>query len=267
MVSLSGLMNLGGRRALVTGATGHLGKVICATLAELGSNLVLVDQPGAALKDLEDTLRADWEVNVASIPCNLEEEQQRTELATHIKVHNLELNCLVNNAAFVGTTGLAGWATTFEQQSLDSWRRAIEVNLTASFHLSQLFAPMLRKSEGGNIVNVGSIYGELGPDWRLYDGTSLANPAAYSASKGGLLQLTRWLATTLAPDIRVNAISPGGIFRAQPSEFVERYISRTPLQRMATENDMRGAVAFFTSDMASYVTGETLRVDGGWGAW
>jgi NAD(P)-dependent dehydrogenase (short-subunit alcohol dehydrogenase family) len=267
MTNLSELMNLAGRRALVTGAAGHVGKVICTTLAELGSNLVLVDQPGVALKDLEDTLRADWEVDVASIPCDLEDEHQRMALATHVHVHNLDLNCLINNAAFVGTSGLAGWAATFEQQGLDSWRRAIEVNLTAPFHLAQLFAPMLRKAEDGNIVNIGSIYGELGPDWRLYDGTTLANPAAYSASKGGLLQLTRWLATTLAPDIRVNAISPGGIFRSQPSEFVERYIARSPLKRMATENDLRGAIAFFTSDMASYVTGEILRVDGGWGAW
>jgi NAD(P)-dependent dehydrogenase (short-subunit alcohol dehydrogenase family) len=267
MVRLSGLMNLTGRRALVTGATGHLGRVICTTLAELGSNLVLVDQPGADFNDLEAALRADWKVDVASIPCNLEEEQQRAELATHIEVHGLALDCLVNNAAFVGTSGLGGWATTFEQQSLDSWRRAIEVNLTACFHLSQLFAPSLRKNNGGNIVNIGSIYGELGPDWRLYDGTSLANPAAYSASKGGLLQLTRWLATTLAPHVRVNSISPGGIYRSQPSEFVDRYIGRTPLQRMATEDDMRGAIAFFASDMANYVTGETLHVDGGWGVW
>ncbi len=95
----------------------------------------------------------------------------------------------------------------------------------------------------------------------------MSNPAAYSASKGGLLQLTRWLATTLAPHIRVNAISPGGVFRNQPQQFVERYVAKTPLARMATEADFRGAVVYFATRMSSYVTGHTLNVDGGWGVW
>ena len=95
----------------------------------------------------------------------------------------------------------------------------------------------------------------------------MANPAAYGASKGGLIQFTRWLATTLAPDVRVNAISPGGIARGQPPSFVERYVARTPLARMATEEDFRGAVAYRGSDMSAYVTGVVLDVDGGWSAW
>ena len=122
-------------------------------------------------------------------------------------------------------------------------------------------------SESGNIVNIASIYGEFGPDWRLYEGTSMGNAAAYSVSKGGLIQLTRWLATTLAPAIRVNAISPGGIWRNQPEAFVARYSSRTPLSRMATEDDLRGAIAYMASDLSQYVTGQTLAVDGGWGIW
>ena len=95
----------------------------------------------------------------------------------------------------------------------------------------------------------------------------MANPAAYGASKGGLIQLTRWLSTTLAPSIRVNAISPGGVFRNQPDLFVKRYETRTPLARMATENDFRGIIAYLASDMSSYVTGQVISVDGGWGVW
>ena len=95
----------------------------------------------------------------------------------------------------------------------------------------------------------------------------MGNPAAYGASKGGLIQLTRWLATTLAPAVRVNAISPGGIRRNQPGQFITRYAARTPLQRMATEDDMRGAVAYMASDLSKYVTGQNLAVDGGWGIW
>lgn len=92
----------------------------------------------------------------------------------------------------------------------------------------------------------------------------MGNPAAYGASKAGLTQITRWLATTLAPHLRVNAISPGGMFREQPEAFVQRYATKTPLARMAIEDDFRGAVALLTSDLAAYVTGQILRVDGGW---
>ena len=95
----------------------------------------------------------------------------------------------------------------------------------------------------------------------------MGNPAAYAASKGGVIQLTRWLSTTLAPEIRVNAISPGGVFRDQPDIFVKKYERRTPLQRMAYEDDFRGAVVFLASDMSKYITGQVLSVDGGWGVW
>lgn len=174
---------------------------------------------------------------------------------------------MLNNAAFVGTSGLTGWAEPFENQTVETWRRALEVNLTSVFHLSQLFTPALRRAEGSAIINIASIYGEHGPDWSLYDDTAMSNPAAYGASKGGLIQLTRWLSTTLAPDVRVNAISPGGVARGQPAVFADRYTDRTPLKRMAVEDDFRGAAAYLASDLSSYVTGHVLRVDGGWGAW
>ena len=95
----------------------------------------------------------------------------------------------------------------------------------------------------------------------------MANPAGYAASKGGLLQLTRYLATLLAPRVRVNAISPGGVWRDQPEAFHQRYLARTPLGRMATEEDLKGAIAYLASDLSAYVTGHNLVVDGGWTAW
>ena len=95
----------------------------------------------------------------------------------------------------------------------------------------------------------------------------MGSPAAYAASKGGLLQLTRWLSTVLAPDVRVNSISPGGVARGQPESFVTRYVARTPLRRMATEEDFKGAIAYLASDLSAYVTGENIVVDGGWSAW
>ena len=92
----------------------------------------------------------------------------------------------------------------------------------------------------------------------------MGNPAAYGVSKAGLVQLTRWLSTTIAPQVRVNAISPGGIYRNQPSSFVERYKAKSPLSRMATEDDFRGVVAFLASSLSNYVTGQVISVNGGW---
>ncbi len=267
MLKISQLMNMKDRYALVTGASGRLGSIISETLAELGDNLILVDKNEDDLEKLKNKLSSFKKTKLQIINCDLENERERNLLINEVNNYKQDLNCLINNAAFTGSTNLEGWATPFESQKLESWRRSMEVNLTSVFHLSKDLAHLIKKSKGGNIVNITSIYGELGPDWRLYEDTNMGNPAAYSISKGGLVQLTRWLATTLSPEVRVNAISPGGIFRDQPADFVSRYESRTPLQRMANENDFRGVIAYLASDMSEYVTGQVLRVDGGWGEW
>ena len=267
MTTLKTLMDMRGRRALITGAGGGLGRVMAETLAELGADLVLVDRPECDMGALAQHLRDQWAIGTQIMPCDLESEEQRTCLIELVKSDGLGLNVLINNAAFVGTSDLQGWVAPFEQQTLDTWRRAMEVNLTAAFHLCQGLAPELRQAKGGNIINIASIYGELGPDWRLYEGTAMGNPAAYAASKGGLIQLTRWLATTLAPAIRVNSISPGGVFRNQPKEFFTRYEAKTPMRRMASEDDFRGVIAFVATDASQYLTGQNLMIDGGWQAW
>lgn len=267
MTTIKELMNLKGRRALVTGATGGLGKVMADTLAELGADLVLVDRPGSDFQNLAEALTQRWGIQVQHRHCDLEQRERRVELMDWLKRSGEGLNVLINNAAFVGTSELQGWAVPFEEQTVNTWRRALEVNLTAVFDLCQGLTPMLKASEGASIINIASIYGEYGPDWSLYEGTNMSNPAAYGASKGGLIQFTRWLATTIAPRVRANAISPGGVFRSQPETFVQRYEARTPLGRMATEDDFRGVVAYLASDLSKYVTGQNLLVDGGWGVW
>lgn len=267
MTTIKELMNLNGHRALITGATGGLGKVMADTLAELGADLVLVDRPGSDFQSLTQALTQRWDVKIQHRFCDLEQQAQRTELIDWLKNGGEGLNILINNAAFVGASELQGWAVPFEEQTVETWRRALEVNLTAVFDLCQGLTPMLKAAEGASIINIASIYGMYGPVWSLYEGTSMSNPAAYGASKGGLIQFTRWLATTIAPNVRVNAISPGGVFRNQPEAFVQRYDAKTPLGRMATEDDFRGVVAYLASDMSKYVTGQNLAVDGGWGCW
>jgi NAD(P)-dependent dehydrogenase (short-subunit alcohol dehydrogenase family) len=267
MSTIKELMKLSGRKALVTGATGGLGRVISETLAELGADIILVDRPESNIEALADRISKRWGTKVKYKYCDLEDQTLRGELISWLRDGNEDLNILINNAAFLGSSELQGWAVPFEDQTVESWRRALEVNLTAVFDLCQGLIPLLKNAEGASIINIASIYGEYGPDWSLYKGTNMSNPAAYGASKGGLIQFTRWLSTTIAPHVRVNAVSPGGIFRSQPDKFVSRYEARTPMARMAIEDDFRGVVAYLSSDLSKYMTGQNLTVDGGWGVW
>jgi len=267
MRSINKLMSLQGRRALITGATGGIGQQMALTVAELGGNLVLVDRPGSEYESLIKKIYEVSQVEIECMTCDLEDENKRTELIFNLLSQNNTLDILINNAAFVGTSGLDGWGCDFEKQSVNTWRRALEVNLTAAFELSKGLVKKLKQSGHGSIINVASIYGMSGPDYSLYEDTEMGNPAAYAASKGGLIQLTRWLSTTLAPNIRVNTVSPGGVFRNQPDKFVERYVKKTPLERMATEEDFKGITAYLASDLSAYTTGQNLVVDGGWTVW
>lgn len=265
--TVKSLMDLEGRRAVITGAAGHIGTTMAKALAELGAGLVLVDLPTANFDGLTKGLPAHDGAAHVTYGCDLESDEDRHRLIEMLAAEDRPIDILINNAAFVGTSGLRGWVVPFEEQTMEAWRRAFEVNLTSAFHLCQGLTPLMRKSKGASIINISSIYGHCGPDFRLYEGTKMGNPAAYAASKGGLIQLTRWLATTLAPDIRVNAISPGGIFRNQAESFVERYEARTPMRRMGTEEDLIGATVFLATDLSRYVTGQNICVDGGWSVW
>lgn len=265
--SLRTLMDLHGRVALVTGGAGHLGGAICEALAELGATIVVLDTTATACRKISARLHATYQVKTVPLAVNLANEQAVRAVPRAILTQCKRLDILVNCAAFVGTSRLAGWAVPFLKQRSDAWKLALEVNVIAPFMLTQACAEALAATGDGSVINISSIYGLVGPDLRLYTGTSLGNPAAYAASKAGLLQLTRWLATVLAPAVRVNAVTPGGIWRGQPEMFRRRYVARTPLGRMATEEDLKGAVAYLASDLSAYVTGQNLVVDGGWTAW
>lgn len=260
-------MDLSGRVGLVTGGAGHIGSVMAETLAELGAGVVILDLDADRCEAVARTIRDQFDVPAVACVTDLADSNAVSQVSGFVRRELGRLDIVVNAAALVGSSALPGWATAFENQSLSTWRAALEVNLTAAFALTQGCIDLLRESGHGSVINVASIYGLVGPDWRLYESTEMGNPAAYAASKGGLLQLTRWLATTLAPSVRVNAITPGGVLRNTQEPFLSRYVSRVPLQRMASEDDFKGAVAYLASDLSAYVTGQNLIVDGGWTAW
>jgi NAD(P)-dependent dehydrogenase (short-subunit alcohol dehydrogenase family) len=260
-------MNLNGRVALITGGAGHIGSAMAEALAELGARTVVLDSTQEACASASDRIQQLYNTESFSLAVNLANENEVRGVPNAVLNRFGRLDILINCAAMVNTSDMKGWITPFKEQGSEMWRVALEINLTAPFILTQVFADALAVSGHGTVINVASIYGMIGPDMKLYEGTPLGNAAAYGASKGGLLQLTRWLATVLAPKIRVNAITPGGVWREQPQVFSNRYIERTPLRRMGREEDFKGAIAYLASDLSAYVTGHNLVVDGGWTTW
>ena len=263
MKTIAELASLAGRCAVLTGGAGNIGQAVAETLIELGARVAIVDLDKTACEERAGSLGA----NAWPLACDLANEQATRETVRAAIKALGGLDVLIHCAAYVGTTHVPGWGVPFDQQTVVAWDSALRVNLTAAFVLAQEAREALSASGHGSIILFSSIYGIVGPDIGLYAGTAMANPAGYGASKGGVLQLARYLATVLAPRVRVNAISPGGVWRNQPEIFRERYEARTPLHRMASEEDLKGAIAFLASDLSAYVTGHNLVVDGGWTAW
>lgn len=249
--------------ALVTGALGHLGKVICRSLSKNKYTVIATDMLPMKPEN-EKFIKALGNGSVY-IHSDLASDKDRIKLIREAENTFSKLDLLINNAAYTSSSNLTEWNVPFSKQSTQSWRDSLEVNLIAPFHLTQLCQNFLEKSERASVINIGSIYGVAAPKNSIYDGTNMNNIAAYAAGKAGLHQLTKWLAVTLAPNIKVNAISLGGIERDnQEQSFIENYRKMTPLNRMAREEDIIGALNLFTGNDADYITGQNILIDGGW---
>ena len=252
-----------GMTTLITGGAGHIGRATAEALAARGCNIAILDKADAtgfcaALADRHG-------VRAGQVACDLMDPAALDAVAGQMGAQFGGCDGLVNNAAFYDD--MPGWGVPFGQEGYDAWMAVLRVNLMAPFFLAQSLAPLLKASGKGSIVNVASIYGVVGPDHGLYAGTTMTNPAAYAASKGGLIAVSRWLSTVMAPEVRVNTVTPGGVARGQLPQFVARYEARTPLNRMATEADVAYAIASLMDPGAAYITGQNLLVDGGWTAW
>jgi NAD(P)-dependent dehydrogenase (short-subunit alcohol dehydrogenase family) len=254
-----------GAVALVTGGAGHIGRETCVKLAMEGCNVVIVDKNIDAATKFAETLKKEWKVEAFPLTLDLMEPTCFTQAYEQVNKVFGKLDYLVNCAAFYDDT--PGWGVPFEEETYEAWLKVLRVNTLAPFFLTQKLFPLLKNSKLASVVNVSSIYGLVGPDYGLYAGTDMTNPAVYGVSKGGLQQMTRWLSTVLAPTVRVNTVTPGGVERGQNPEFKARYEAKTPLKRMATEEEVADAIVYMLSPKAKYITGHNLVVDGGWTAW
>ncbi len=266
------LFNLAGRVAVVTGGAGLLGGEFCHTLAEAGAQVVVADLNEAA------AAQAAQEINqtggkAISIVVDVTNPQSVRRMAEATLKAYARLDILVNSAAldpkFDPQHG--GHSNAFEDYPLEQWNQALAVNLTGAFLCSQAAGRTMLAQGGGVIINISSIYGVTAPDQRLYQKPGEPpsyKPAYYPVTKTGILGLTTYLAAYYAgKNIRVNAISPGGVFNGHDEDFVKAYSAKTILGRMAYKDDMNGALLFLASDASIYMTGANLVVDGGWSAW
>ena len=261
---LKNYINLKNKNILIAGGMGYLGRSFIEPLLELGSFIIICDKlPISKFNEYIMKIDNKYKTKIIYFKCDLSSNKKRKQFVIRFKKVISNLDVFINCASLVGTSNLNGWNTSFKKQSSKLWTKVMETNLISIFDLIQNLQDLLQKNKGGSIINISSIYASIAPDKELYKGTKIFNPAAYSASKAGLNNLTKWLASTLAPKIRVNSISPGGIQRLQPKDFVKKYEIKTPLKRMAKENDVIGSVVFLSTDMSKYITGQDIVVDGG----
>lgn len=240
---------------VVTGAAGHLGRQICHDILKSGGKVVGIDTV-----EQPDEL-APWTSSIVWVKGDLLQEDFLAQVV-RVCAGLRGLIGLVNNAAFVGTDALGKWTEDARFDGDGAWSSTINLNLSVPFKLSRDLSPHFE--EGASIVNIASIYGVVAPSWHIYPDEAMSNPAAYGASKAGLIQLTKWLSSVLAPTIRVNAVSPGGIERSgQHVDFVANYKGMTHLGAMAHEKEVSPSVLFLLSPASSHITGHNLVVDGG----
>ncbi|MGH9729323.1 MAG: SDR family oxidoreductase [Candidatus Acidiferrales bacterium] len=255
------LFSLQGRVALVTGGAGRYGRQISTALAEARATVIVASRGAARCEEFAARLRRDG-FDAEGLALDLTEEESVECLASQIESRWGKLDVLVNNAVAVT-------AEPFEKHSAGDWARAMECNSTVLYRACRIFGDVMCRNGSGSIVNMGSIYGVVSPDFRIYAGhDEMTNPPSYGFAKAGMIQLTRYLAVYFGPlGIRVNCLSPGGLYSpAMPEKFVEKYVYRTPLGRMAGANDIKGAAVFLASDASAYITGQNLLVDGGYTA-
>ncbi|MEO1259792.1 MAG: SDR family oxidoreductase [Bacteroidota bacterium] len=266
---MQNLFSLKNRVAVVTGASGLLGPFHCLALARAGASVVVTD---LKLADCQAVFRALPKGDHLAIDVDVTSRSTLTRARTIILEKYGQIDVLVNNAAIndkFEDPAMATEQSMFENFPVEMWQRSIDVNQTGLFLASQAFGTPMAERRKGSIINIASTYGMVGPDQSIYvkpDGNRpFFKTPSYPATKGAVINFTRYLAAYWGLNgVRVNSLSPGGVYNGQEDWFVENYSQQTALGRMANPSDYQGAVVFLASDASNYMTGANLVVDGGW---
>ncbi len=251
---------LEGKIALVSGGTGIVGKPIVQALCEAGATVVVASRDQDRCRAFAASLDRQG-LHAEGERLDLSSESEILDLRDRILKRHGRLDILFNNA-------VARAGGDLRHETAQQWEQTMRVNSTGVFLASQVFSEPMQAQRSGSIINISSIYGVVGPNFSIYEGTAMSNPVDYSFAKSGIIGLTRYLASFLGPfGVRANCISPGGFWTEDMPEVFERnYARRTLLGRMATPEDIKGPALFLASDASAYVTGQNISVDGGWTA-
>lgn len=255
------------KTVVLTGGGGILGRAMVDRLTADGWQVAVVDRHADLAEKAAGLSREPG--RAVACACDITDRAALADLHARVRADLGEVQALICNAA----TKSDNFFEPFESFPLEDWNEVMAVNLTAPMLCAQEFGPQMAARGAGAIVNTLSIYGIVAPDQRIYDGSlyegrAINTPAIYSASKAGLWGLTKYLASYWgAQGVRVNAVTPGGIFSGQNDTFVGKYSARTMMGRMGEPHEIADAVTYLISDRASYVTGQNLVVDGGLSAW
>ena len=270
--------DLSGKSALITGGAGLLGKEHALALLEVGANVVLWDVDKENLMRVTNELSKDFsEQSVTMSVVDISKEEEVDNAYKELDLQGIAISILINNAAINPkyTSGINGTVfSRVENLTVDDWNYQVSVGLTGAFICSKYFGSKMAASNSGIILNISSDLSIISPDQRIYkvsgidENSQLVKPITYSVIKSGLVGMTKYLATYWSANgVRVNALSPGGVYEEQNSDFVKKISELIPLGRMAKSNEYRSAVQFLCSDASSYMTGQNIVIDGGRSVW
>lgn len=246
---------LNGKVAFVTGGVGLLGTEVSKALADADAKVIILDI------DEKKTQKSFPELDFEKF--DITDLDKIDQVIDGLKSKYGRIDIWVNTAY----PRTKDWGAKLEDLSLESWRKNIDMHLNGYAWVSRKVCLIMKAQQGGSLINFGSIYGVVGNNFSVYEGTAMTSPMGYAAIKGGIVSLDRYLASYFGKDnVKVNTICPGGIFDNQNETFVKSYEKNTPLKRMGQPEDIAGVVLFLASDAASYITGATIMVDGGWTA-
>jgi NAD(P)-dependent dehydrogenase (short-subunit alcohol dehydrogenase family) len=275
-MTMAAVFDIRGRVAVITGGAGLLGEQHARVIAGAGGIPILLDVNGGRATEIARGLTGEFGVPATGVQADIIDRADIERVLGEILGRFGRLDILINNATNnpkVQESGPVNFSR-FENFPMAQWTSDIGVGLTGAFLCSQVFGSEMARRRSGVIVNIASDLALIGPDQRLYrreglpDDRQPAKPVTYSVVKSALLGLTRYLATYWADaNVRVNAISPGGVYDGQPPDFVAKLTSLIPLGRMAAVDEYQGAILFLVSDASSYMTGANLVVDGGRTCW
>ena len=256
--------DLSGKVIVITGACGLIGRAFSEACAQFGAHVVLADIPAVNPEEKAAALEKKHGRSMLGIALDVADKTSVEQLRDKVLAKFSQVNGLVNTHQ----NKTHNFFAKFEEYTEENWDAVVETNLKGTFLSCQVLGSWMAKNGGGSIVNIPSTYSVVAPNQNLYKGTSMGSPAAYSASKGGVMALSQYLSTYWAASgVRVNQLTPHGVWNNHEKQFEENFAKFSPLGRMSFNHEVAGALIFLLSDASSYVTGHNLMVDGGWTAW